>query len=115
MAKWRFVIGFITAGSKEQAEKIAKSLVEEHLVACCNIISGVESIYHWEGKVTQDSEFLIILKTRQKLIKKVIKRVKEIHSYEVPEIIFTNLTEGYAPYLKWVSQVTKAKRKKQSE
>lgn len=104
--------GFITAGSKEQAETIAQTLVEERLCACCNIISGVESIYRWEGKVTKDAELLIILKTRRTLIPKIIKRVKEIHSYEIPEVIFAELTDGYPPYLKWVEESTKTERKK---
>lgn len=107
-----FVIGFVTVSSREEAEKIAQTLVEEHLTACCNIISSVESIYWWEDKVAKDTELLIILKSRRTLIQKIMKRVKEIHSYEVPEIIFARVIGGYPPYLKWVKESTKSPRKK---
>ena len=107
MAAPEYVIAFITAGSEEEALKIAQALVGERLTACCNILRPVTSVYRWEGKVNTDTETLIVLKTRKSLMKALIRRVNEIHSYEVPEIISVPITAGNPSYMKWLFESTK--------
>ncbi len=89
--------------SPENGELIAKSLIEEHLAACVNI-SSVNSCYLWEGKLNLDREALLIIKTEQTRIKEMISRIRELHSYELPEIIVLPIIDGYQPYLNWISQ-----------
>jgi periplasmic divalent cation tolerance protein len=82
-------------------------LVEEKLVACSNIISPIRSIYRWQGKICDDKEALIILKTKKKLFKQIEKRVKALHSYDVPEVISMPIIEGSNEYLSWLKNETK--------
>ena len=81
--------------------------MEERLIACVNIIPQVESIFYWQEKVCNEKEALMIIKTRKSLINDIIKRVKSIHSYSVPEIIALPIISGSEDYLKWVGDVTK--------
>lgn len=102
-----YIVIFVTTSSISEAKKIGRALVENKLVACSNIVSPIHSIYCWQGKVCEDKEALIILKTKKKLFKQVEKRVKELHSYEVPEIIAIPVTEGSDKYLSWVKSETR--------
>jgi len=108
MRKATAVIIFITAPSGEEAGHIAKTLVEEKLVACVNILPGIISTYWWEDKVCQEKEVLLIAKTRKSLFPVVLTRVKSLHSYQVPEIIAFPITEGFPPYLRWIEEVTQS-------
>jgi periplasmic divalent cation tolerance protein len=101
------IMVLITASSVEEAENIAKSLVEEKLVACVNIIPQIKSVYWWEGKVCKDDEIMVISKTKQSLFTAVMDRVKSLHSYEVPEIISFSISEGSPEYLNWIAKVVK--------
>lgn len=101
-----YVIVLITASSSEEAEKIAQSLVEEKLAACVNIIPGLTSIFTWEGKLDRAAELLLVIKTRQERMKELIKTVKDLHSYSVPEIIALPIIGGSEDYLKWVDEST---------
>jgi periplasmic divalent cation tolerance protein len=94
----------ITAGNAEEAAKIGRTLVEERLAACANIVPGVRSIYRWKGQICDEQELLIIAKTRTSLFPALEKRVKELHSYEVPEIISFPVARGLPQYLEWVRQ-----------
>ncbi len=96
------IVILITAGSHEEAYNIGKDLVEKKLAACCNIVQGVQSIYWWEGKVTEDSEILLMIKTRISAEEAVFKAVKETHSYQLPEIISLPITGGYDKYFDWI-------------
>jgi periplasmic divalent cation tolerance protein len=100
------LIVFVTAGSGEEASRIAQSLVSEHLAACVNIVAGVESIYWWEGKVTRDSEVLLIIKTTDERYKELEDRVKQLHSYSTPEVIAYPIERGSPDYLSWLRQNT---------
>jgi periplasmic divalent cation tolerance protein len=100
------ILVMITAGSEEQAEQIAKTLLEERLIACANLIVGIRSLYRWKGQVCDDREILLFCKTRRELFSRLSGRVKSIHSYDVPEIIALPLLEGWQPYLEWVDQET---------
>lgn len=106
MPKPKFIVVFVTTGSQNEAEKIATTLVEEKLIGCANIIPKVTSIYRWEGKVEKDAEALMIIKTRQSLLGKLVKRVKELHSYDVPEVIAMPIDDGNEDYLSWLESVT---------
>ncbi|HEY3323600.1 MAG TPA: divalent-cation tolerance protein CutA [Planctomycetota bacterium] len=91
----------VTAPVKE-AETLARTLVEERLAACANLLPGVTSLYWWEGKINRDAEVLIVLKTRKTGVARLMKRVKELHSYTVPEFLTLEVREGNADYVKWV-------------
>lgn len=101
-----FIVVFVTTASEEEAEKIARNLVEEKLAACVNIINPVRSLYRWEGKVVDDKEWLLLIKTRKSLLPQVDKRVKEWHSYEVPEVVALAILGGSQAYLRWVKEST---------
>jgi len=100
------IVVFITASSPEEASKIARALVEERLSGCVNIIKDIRSIYRWQDEVQDEQEALLIIKTRGGLFERLEKRVRELHSYSVPEVIAIEITEGSAPYLKWLREST---------
>jgi periplasmic divalent cation tolerance protein len=102
----RACVVFVTAGSQEQAGLIAHALVGERLAACVNIVSPIRSIYRWNDEVQTDTEHLMIIKTRAKLVPKIEARVKELHSYEVPEVIALPILAGARSYLDWVIAAT---------
>jgi periplasmic divalent cation tolerance protein len=104
------IVILVTTSSIDEARKIGQILVEERLVACCNIVQSVESIFKWQGKLHIEREVLMICKTREDLFSMVEKRVKELHSYEVPEIIALPITQGSKSYLDWVAKETETIR-----
>lgn len=97
----------VTAGSEGEAEKIARTLVEEQLAGCVNILSPVRSIYRWEGKVQDDREWLLAIKTQALHFAAVEARVKALHSYQVPEVIALPIVDGSEQYLGWLRDGTK--------
>jgi uncharacterized protein involved in tolerance to divalent cations/8-oxo-dGTP pyrophosphatase MutT (NUDIX family) len=97
-----FIIVYVTAGSAEEGEHLAQALVGEKLAACVNRIKSVQSTYRWQGQVEQSDEELLIIKTRKELFPALEKRVRELHSYSVPEIIAVPLVAGSAGYLRWL-------------
>ena len=96
------VIVLITAGTEEEAHKIAKLLVKERRAACVNIVPNVDSLFRWEGKIDSADESLLLVKTRASLLSEIIGLVKEVHSYQVPEIIAMPIIGGSEEYLKWL-------------
>lgn len=98
---------FVTASSSEEAGKLAGALVEERLAACVNIIPEIRSLYRWEGKLCDDNESLLVIKTSRERIEQLIERVRELHSYTVPEVIAMPIHAGNADYLKWVHNETR--------
>jgi len=105
------IIIFVTAGSEPEAETIARALVEERLAACVNIISPIRSIYRWEGKVQDDREWLLVIKTRQIHFAAVEARVRSLHSYQVPEVIALPIVDGSERYLGWIKGETEKEGK----
>ena len=97
------VVVLMTAGTKEEAGKIAQTLVSEKLAACINVIPGVTSYYRWQGEVQCDQEWLLVAKTRQALVDRLKQRVEALHSYDLPELITLPVTGGSAGYLEWVA------------
>ena len=93
-----------TAGSDEEARKIARALVERKLAACVNIVPRIHSVYRWQGKVESAEEFLLIIKTTQGCQEPVRSAIKELHSYELPECIVIGINGGSEEYLRWVSE-----------
>jgi len=103
---------FITSGSEEEAKRLGRILTEEKLAACVNIIPGVESLYWWKGKIESSKEWMLVVKTQAKMVKEVVKRVKEIHSYEVPEVIALPIVEGNRDYLQWISDALALRKRR---
>ncbi len=94
----------ITTSSPEEAERIAETIVQERLAACVNIVPAIISIYRWRGEVHRDREVLLIAKSRPELFESLAARVKELHSYEVPEIIALPIAAGSKAYLNWIDE-----------
>lgn len=105
MKGWALIL--TTTSSHEEAQKIAAALVNEKLAACVNIVDGVHSIYWWEGRAESASESLLIIKTTLEKAEKVSKRIKELHSYSVPEVLILPVLGGYEDYMKWVEESVK--------
>jgi periplasmic divalent cation tolerance protein len=100
------VVVYITAPNEDEAAKISKTLVEEKHAGCINIVKNMRSIYRWQGKIEDESEVLMIVKTQRHLFESLKNRVKELHSYTVPEIIAMPVIEGSEDYLRWLKEVT---------
>jgi len=96
------VVVLSTAGSADEAERIATALVDERLAACVNLVPSVTSIYRWQGAVERATEVLMVMKTRRAFVKRLVARLRELHSYEVPEAIVLPIEGGSRPYLDWV-------------
>ncbi|MGA2463129.1 MAG: divalent-cation tolerance protein CutA [Thermodesulfobacteriota bacterium] len=103
------IVVFVTCGSEEEALKIAHSLVEERLAACVNLVSPVRSIYRWEGKIWDEKEWILFIKTQKERFEELEKKVKSLHSYSVPEIIGLPIVEGSSSYLQWLLEETTKK------
>ena len=101
------IVVLVTCGSEEEALKIAHSLVGERLAACVNLVSPIRSIYRWEGKICDEKEWLLIIKTGGERFEELEKKVKALHSYSVPEIIGLPIVEGSSSYLEWLREMTK--------
>lgn len=90
--------------TKEEAQKIAQSLVKQKLAACVQIIGSIESTYRWKGNVENAQEWLCLIKTRDDLYNKVETAIKKLHSYETPEIVALQITKGSKEYLRWLDE-----------
>jgi uncharacterized protein involved in tolerance to divalent cations len=93
---------FCTAGTEAEASRIAGALVERRLAACVNVVPGIKSTYRWEGAVRTDSEWLLLVKTRRDRFEEIRAAIRELHSYDVPEIVMLEIADGDAPYLAWI-------------
>ncbi len=99
-----FRLVLVTAGSEEEAAKIARALVEERLAACVNIVPKIRSVYRWGGKIEDDAEALLLIKTSETSLPALEERVRALHSYDVPEVIAIKLDRGSQPYLDWLGE-----------
>ena len=100
------IVVLITVSSREEADRIARRLVEDRLAACVNIVPQVRSLFVWEGKLSQEDEVLLVVKSRRARCEQLAAVVKQLHSYSVPEIIALPVVMGSADYLRWVSEST---------
>ena len=96
------------ASTKNEAENITHRLLDERLIACANVVGPVSSLYWWKDKVEEANEFLVFMKSRQDLFEKLSARIKELHSYDVPEIIAVPITAALPSYLNWVNTVVES-------
>ena len=99
-----FILVYVTTGSPAEGDRLARALVEERLAACVNRIAPVQSVYRWQGKVEQSEEEFLIVKTRKTLFAALESRVRELHSYSVPEIIAVPIVDGSEGYLRWLGE-----------
>lgn len=97
-----YIVVFITVGSQDEAARMARRLVEEQLAACANLVPAIASTYWWQGKIEQATETLLVLKTRQDLLDRLAARVRELHTYTVPEVIALPIVGGNPAYLRWI-------------
>ncbi|OGW55674.1 MAG: cytochrome C biogenesis protein CcdA [Nitrospirae bacterium RBG_13_43_8] len=100
------IIVLITTSDEVEAARIARALVEARLAGCVNIIKDIRSIYSWQGKIEEEKEVLMMAKTQKSLLDPLMEKVKELHSYTVPEIIALPIIQGSEDYLKWLKEVT---------
>lgn len=98
-----------TAGREQEARSIARQLVDERLAACVNIVGPIRSVYRWRDAIEDEPEFLLLIKTRASLVARVERRVIELHSYEVPELLAIAPSGGSAAYLRWLLESTASK------
>jgi periplasmic divalent cation tolerance protein len=88
---------------RQEADKIAKPIVEERLAACVNVVHNVSSTYRWQGKVETDNEDLLVIKSNTGSWQALMERVKQLHTYDTPEIVCVSIEDGYKPYLDWLN------------
>ena len=98
------IVVFSACDSAEQAETIAKALVDQHLAACVNIVPGARSIYRWKGQIEDTAEWMLIIKSRRDLMEPLRAAIGKIHSYEVPELLAVPVVDGSESYLAWVDR-----------
>lgn len=101
------VVIMVTAASRRECRKIAKHLVEEKLAACVNITQAIESIYRWEGKLADEKEFVMLIKSKRELFPEIKAAIAKLHSYHTPEIICLPIIDGSRNYLQWVADSVK--------
>ena len=102
-----YIVIFCTVPSKDVGNKIGSALVDKKVAACVNIVPGLTSIYEWKGKVCNDEECLLIVKSRKALFERIKKEILQLHPYELPEVISLQITDGLEPYLGWIAENTK--------
>ena len=98
----KHVVVLVTASGEEEAKKIAKRLLDERKAACVNIIDGVSSLFIWQGRQEEEQESLLVIKSGASLLPQIVETVKQVHSYDVPEIIALPVVGGNGDYLEWI-------------
>ena len=98
------IIVYSTCSSPEEAKKLALNLVEKRLAACVNVVCGVDSFYWWQGKVEQEGEILLVIKTKRELFYRLRAQWEKLHSYDIPELVAVPIVEGAPNYLDWMER-----------
>ncbi len=98
------ILVMVTCASSPEAESISRQLLEERLIACVNIAGRIRSLYRWKGAMARESESLLLMKTRRDLFDRLCERVRELHSYEVPEVVAFPIVAGNPEYLDWIEE-----------
>lgn len=104
MDQSKYVVVLVTAKDVQEAQKIAKELLDAKLVACANLVPEIQSFFLWKGKMDEASEVLVVLKTQRELVAKVTAKVRSLHSYNVPEVIALPIVAGNEDYLNWIDE-----------
>ena len=107
------VLIYVTAPNRDEAVRIGRTVVTEGLAACANILDGMTSIFRWHGEVQQESEAVLLLKTRAELALQVVQRVQELHSYDVPAILVLPIVAGSTLFMSWIDEETAEMAEKQ--
>lgn len=102
------VVIFSTCGSQQEAEQIARKLVEARLAACVSILAPVHSVYRWKDQVENSSEWMLVIKSRRPLVERLTAVLRNVHSYEIPEVIALAVVDGLPEYLDWIGRETGA-------
>ena len=100
---------YMTAKDREEATSLGRTLVEERLAACVNVLDGMTSLYWWEGKVQEDNEAVLIAKTADEKTEALIERAKALHSYDCPCIVALPVSAGNEAFLEWIEQETRSR------
>ncbi len=100
------IVVLITASQEDEAATIAKTLIDERLAACVNIVKDIRSLYRWQGAVEDEGEVLMVVKTQERLFENLKNRVQQLHSYSVPEIIALPIVKGFENYVQWIQEET---------
>lgn len=100
------IVVLVTTSSEAEAQEIGEKLVESKLAACANIVASVQSIFRWQGEIADENETLMIIKSTKARLQAIIEKVKELHSYDVPEIIALPIVAGSEAYLNWIHEET---------
>ncbi len=103
----KYILILCTINSLESAKQISKKLVEEKLAACVNIVPNMTSIYSWNDEIVEDTEFLMLIKTKEELFDEIKSRIVQLHEYEVPEVVSFEIKDGLDSYLNWIKKETK--------
>lgn len=103
------LIVYCNVPDQDQADRLARALVEEGLAACVNRLPGVVSTYRWQGQIQVDAELLLLIKTTRARFEALRRRIVELHPYELPEVIAVDVALGHAPYLDWLAETTAAR------
>jgi len=101
------ILVFVTAATEKEAKKIMRILLDQHLIACANLLGPVESQFWWKGKIDEAKEYMVVMKSDEKLFRKLSETIKQVHSYEVPEILAVQIVKGWQPYLRWLNATLK--------
>ena len=104
VAKSEIIIVFVTVPGLREGSRISKAILTSRLAACVNVIPGVQSIYKWKGKIVQEKEAMLVLKTTRPRYRKLEQKIKQLHPYEVPEVIAIPLIFGSPQYIEWVTR-----------
>ncbi|MBC7363854.1 MAG: divalent-cation tolerance protein CutA [Candidatus Aminicenantes bacterium] len=104
---FEFLIVLTTLPEEKVAEELVRHLLEEKLAACCSVLKA-RSFYWWENKINDDQEVVVMIKTSASLYPELEKKIKQLHPYQLPEIIALPVVSGYQPYLDWIKEVTRA-------
>ncbi len=98
------VVAYTTCADPEEAEKIARHLIEERLAACVSVVPAVKSYYRWKGSIESDDEILLMIKTSRDLVDALRQQLEKLHSYDLPELIVTPIVDGSPNYLAWLEK-----------
>ncbi len=102
----KYIMVTTTFEDENEANKVIDALLDERLVSCCQL-STIKSKYHWQGKIEQANEYLLLAKSKKSLYKDIEKKILELHSYETPQIVMIDISDGYKEYLDWIGEETR--------